>query len=151
MYQKVSQLRSKFCLTAEHNFSFFWFSYCKLCIICFSQTFYKSAIIILKFIFSGFSENEFLQIHFQKTVLEKFAELLVPRKCFVIKSLKEECSFSLMFQILVIILQLEMIFSVSFKYTLAYSFVSYYMLHSFISSFLKISCFSPCFFPITVL
>ena len=48
----------------------------------------------MEFIFWGFFENEFLLVHSQKTVLENFSELVVPKKWFVIKSLKKGMQLS---------------------------------------------------------
>ena len=90
----------------------------------------------MEFIFWGFFENEFLLAHSQKTVLENFSELVVPKKWFVIKSLKKG-------------MQLSVHISNSGHYltvgndlllvlNMLWHIVLLVMLHSFINSFKKI-------------
>ena len=144
------------CLSLDQNFVWlqniilvFLFSYCKFyALFVFHKLFHKSAIIFLEFIFWGFFENEFLLVHSQKTVLENFSELVVPKKWFVIKSLKKG-------------MQLSAHISNSGHYltvgndlllvlNMLWHIVLLFMLHSFISSFKKNSCFNPCFSPFTI-
>ena len=90
----------------------------------------------MEFIFWGFFENEFLLVHSQKTVLENFSELVVPKKWFVIKSLKKGMQLSAHISnsghYLTIGNDLLLVLN------MLWHIVLLVMLHSFISSFKKI-------------
>ena len=118
----------------------FWLSVHKL--------FHKSAIIFLEFIFWGFFENEFLLVHSQKTVLENFSELVVPKKWFVRKSLKKGMQLSAHISnsghYLTIGNDLLLVLN------MLWHIVLLVMLHSFISSFKKIVVLIHAFSPLLI-